>query len=120
MNLKCIKSEWWMESEWSLLEKTVDLNLKEITPIFNRNGIYKFGDNCWMESFGRAFEYSSDEFDKKFRRSSLVPISSSQYNLLNVWDVSGIDSRVSELLKDYSDRYSERLTKYRNYKELFC
>lgn len=74
MTLKVLPTEFWMEidldPDWRGASQTLgNYEYTEITPVFNREGIYLDGDKCWVEIQGRAFKYSIEAF--KFRLAVL-------------------------------------------------
>lgn len=67
MTLKVLNTETWMEfdldPEWRCGEPTLGSErYPEISPVFNRDGIYLNGKECWAEIAGRAFKYDAKQF----------------------------------------------------------
>ena len=58
MKLKILPLENWMYD----IDSISELNLKEISPIFKRNGFYLKRNVCWFEINGKAFIYNRDDF----------------------------------------------------------
>lgn len=68
MKLKVLKSELWMkfdlDPEWRGADHALlgSDRYPEIPPVFNRDGIYLNGKECWAEIQGRAFKFDSKQF----------------------------------------------------------
>lgn len=56
----------------------------EINPVFNRPGIYKYGNLCWFETGNLAYRYNSAQFNYK----------------LNIFHISELDIKQYRALKD--------------------
>lgn len=61
MRIKVLPLESWMRF---LTEEDIqEMNLVEITPVFNRTGYYLRNNSCWFElSNGKAYSYYPDNF----------------------------------------------------------
>lgn len=65
MNIKCLSLQPWMIYESKLQRKNELLGAEpyiEINTVFNRNGIYMKGENCWFEVNGKAYKYPIQTF----------------------------------------------------------
>lgn len=68
MTIKALELQPWMEHDLNPLWRGSDHQLlgskdyPEITPVFNRDGIYLKGNECWAEIQGRAFKYDIKQF----------------------------------------------------------
>lgn len=57
----------------------------EVTPVFNRNGAYRKGNECWVECNGKAYRYEIDMFDYE-----LQTLHASCYNKRQIDALDGI------------------------------
>jgi len=48
--------------------------LKTTDPVFNRNGYYMQGDECWFEVNGLAYNYDPESFKYTLKRLSMEPL----------------------------------------------
>ena len=67
MNIKRMDLQFFMSDDF-LLEDLIEEPshsgfYREITPLLNRNGVFKRGPDCWFEVDGRAFTYDGAQFD---------------------------------------------------------
>ena len=67
MTLKVLNTETWMEldlnTKWRCGKTTLGSErYPEISPVFNRDGIYLNGKECWVEIAGRTFKYDAKQF----------------------------------------------------------
>ncbi len=66
MNIKRLSLQPWMIYESKRQRKNELLGADpyiEINTVFNRDGIYKQGKNCWFEVNGKAYQYSIQTFN---------------------------------------------------------
>lgn len=76
MNLKVLPLPYWAHCDidsFTILG-VVD-RYRELNPVFNRNGMYLEGNECWLEIDGRAFVYDAEQF--KFE---LALLNAGEYN----------------------------------------
>jgi len=95
---------------------------KEVPVVFNRDGIYRMGDACWLESDGRAFEYDKDFFDYELSLLNHKSLSDSVLCCLERALSLGIASKSQMELLFYERRarkaYARRLEGFRRRKLL--
>lgn len=95
---------------------------KEVTAVFNREGVYKSGDKCWLEVNGRAFEYDNDFFEYELGLLNHKPLSNSVVDCLERALSLGIASKSQMELLLYERRarraYANRLESLRRRKLL--
>lgn len=72
MNLKVLSLPYWADSP--ALLGVVDC-YRELNPVFNRDGMYLEGNECWLEIDDRAFTYDPEQF--KFE---LATLNAGEYN----------------------------------------
>lgn len=75
-NIKVLELPRWAKasSPMALKHRQMSLdNLEEITPRFNRDGVYKHNGKPWIEVEGRAYYY--DSFDYDMEKACYSPLS---------------------------------------------
>lgn len=76
MNVKVLPLPYWAHRDIDspALLGVVD-RYRELNPVFNRDGMYLEGNECWLEIDGRAFVYDAEQF--KFE---LALLDAGEYN----------------------------------------
>ena len=76
MNLKVLSLPYWAyrDIDSPTLLGVVD-RYHELNPVFNRNGMYLEGNECWLEVDGRAFTYDPERF-----KYDLALLDAEEYN----------------------------------------
>lgn len=54
----------------------------ETHPVFNRPGIYKYGNLCWFETGNFAYKYSPAQFDYQLSIFNISELNTNQYQAL--------------------------------------
>ena len=68
---------------WQKIHNNEEEKLKEIKPIFNRDGYYLSKDGlCWFETNGRAFLYEEEEFRFRLNLLNIPSLSLNQLDAL--------------------------------------
>lgn len=111
-NVKVLQLDWWMKSSFKSGELLEDEYMAEtypeISPIFNREGVYTaiigWLSVCWFEIGGRAFMYDRKTFEHDLKMLNVKPLRKIEYDAYKILRKAKLLSRKEkEKLWDYEN-----------------
>jgi len=121
MNIKSLPLESWMKN----LSSKSSPRLKEIKPILDRPGYFKYDNKVWFEVNGKAFEYNVKMFDYRMNLLNFPALNKDTEDLLrkSSYVVPGSKKTIEKMLrfslenKDLSKSLSKMKLRLKKFKE---